>query len=66
MDLILMIYKILNGVRQGAVLSPVLFSIYFDKLIHALKAAKYGCYIGFCFVGVLAYADDLVLLEPRL
>jgi hypothetical protein len=56
--------KVANGVRQGAVLSPVLFCIYFDELIHELEAAKYGCYIGFCFVGVLAYADDLVLLAP--
>jgi len=44
--------KILNGVRQGAVLSPVLFCIYFDEQMHALKSAKYGCYIGFCFIGV--------------
>jgi len=56
--------KILNGVRQGAVMSSVLFCIYFDELIHALKSAKYGCDIGFCFVGVLTYADDLVLLAP--
>ena len=53
---------VVNGVRQGAVLSPVLFCIYFDELINELQTAKYGCYIGFCFVGVLAYADDLVLL----
>jgi len=56
--------KILNGVRKGAVLSPVLFCIYFDELIHALKSAKCGCYIGFCFFGVLGYAYDLVLLVP--
>ena len=56
--------RVVNGVRQGAVLSPVLFCIYFDELIHELETAKYGCYIGFCFVGVLAYADDLVLLAP--
>ena len=55
---------VVNGVRQGAVLSPVLFCIYFDELINKLEKAKYGCYIGFCFVGVLAYADDLVLLAP--
>jgi len=47
-----MILRYINGVRLGAVLSPVLFCIYFDKLIHALESAKYGCYIGFCFVGV--------------
>jgi len=46
--------KILIGVRQGAVLSPVLLCIYFYELIHALESAKYVCCIGFCFVGVLA------------
>ena len=56
--------KVLNGVRQGAVLSPVLFCIYFDELIHELESAKFGCHIGLWFVGVLAYADDLVLLAP--
>jgi len=76
MELILMIlrylvvfvrvqYWVLSGVRQGAVLSPVLFCILFWWTnIHALKSAKYGWYIGFCFVGVVAYADDLVLLAP--
>jgi Reverse transcriptase (RNA-dependent DNA polymerase) len=57
-------FKIRNGVRQGAVLSPVLFCIYFDELLHALESARCGCYIGFCFVGVLAHADALVLLAP--
>ena len=56
--------KVLNGVRQGAVLSPVLFCIYFDELIHELESAKFGCHIGLWFVGALAYADDLVLLAP--
>jgi len=32
--------KILNGVRQGAVLNPVLFCTYFDELIHAFESAK--------------------------
>jgi Reverse transcriptase (RNA-dependent DNA polymerase) len=57
-------FKIRNGVRQGSVLSPVLFCIYFDELLHALESARCGCYIGCCFVGVLAYADDLVRLAP--
>lgn len=57
-------FRIRNGVRQGAVLSPVLFCIYFDELIQALVIAKYGCYIGLYYVGALAYADDIVLLAP--
>ena len=53
-----------NGVKQGGVLSPVLFCVYLDELLHALSEAKVGCYIGDIFVGALAYADDLVLTAP--
>jgi Reverse transcriptase (RNA-dependent DNA polymerase) len=51
-------YKLLAGVRQGGVLSPVLFSVYVDELLN--KFNKSGC----CFMGLtvsaLMYADDLV------
>ena len=57
-------FSILNGVKQGGVLSPILFCIYFDGLLHKLSNAGYGCYIGYMFVGALAYADDVVLLAP--
>ena len=53
-----------NGVKQGGVLSPVLFCVYLDELLLALSAAKVGCYVGSVFVGALAYADDLVLIAP--
>ena len=53
-----------NGVKQGGVLSPVLFCMYLDELLHALSAANVGCYVGDIFVGALAYADDLVLTAP--
>ena len=56
--------KVLNGVRQEAVPSPVLFCIYFDELQNELESAKFGCHIGLWYVGVLSYADDLVLLAP--
>ena len=35
--------------------------VYLDELLHALSAAKVGCYVGDIFVGGLAYADDIVL-----
>jgi len=34
-------------------LSPVLFCVYFDGLLHKLIDAGYGCYIGHVFAGVL-------------
>ena len=55
-------FGVSNGVRQGGVLSPVLFSVYMDGLLYKLKESGVGCYWGCPFVGGLCYADDLVLL----
>ena len=32
-----------NGVRQGAVLSPILFNVYMDELIALIKHDGLGC-----------------------
>ena len=53
-----------NGVKQGAVVSPVLFSVYMDVLLNRLSALNIGCRIGGQYVGALCYADDLTLLAP--
>ena len=47
-----------NGVKQGGVLSPILFTLYMDCLLERLKGANVGCHIGNTF----AYADDIILL----
>ena len=55
-----------NGVKQGGLLSPLLFAVYIDELLLQLQASGFGSYIGHYFVGALAYADDVTLLGPTL
>ena len=57
-------FSLVNGVKQGAVSSPVLFCVYIDDLLLVLSKAGIGCYIGSNFVGAVAYADDIVLVAP--
>ena len=57
-------FSVSNGVRQGGVLSPVLFTIYLDSLLDGLEGLGVGCHLDSCFVGALCYADDLILLAP--
>jgi hypothetical protein len=57
-------FSISNGVKQGGVLSPVLFTCYLNGLIENVKKSGYGCHVGDFFTGCVAYADDVVLLAP--
>ena len=59
-------YELSNRVKQGGVLSPILFNIYIDKLLLELKESGYGCHINNTFIGVLCYADDVTLLSTSI
>ena len=59
-------FSILNGVKQGAVLSAILFCVYIDDLIKELRRNRDGCWINNRYVGIIVYADDIVLLSPSL
>ena len=58
------LFPMINGTRQGSVLSPALFSIYMDEILICLRELGVGCYVGGVFMGAIGYADDLVLLAP--
>ena len=57
-------FKVHNGVRQGAVSSPVLFCVYINKLITLLRSSKVGCQLQGVYFGIWVYADDIILLSP--
>ena len=57
-------FSIRNEVRQGAVLSPILFCFYMDNLFNLLRDSRNGCWIMDYYAGVFGYADDLLLLCP--
>ena len=59
-------FTTMNGVRQGGVLSPILFAVYIDELLKRLETSGIGCYVGDEYLGVLGSADDLTLLAPTL
>ena len=52
--------QFVTGVRQGGVLSPVLFTV---DVISKLEASRYGCWVDGKYVGIIMYADDLLLIS---
>ncbi len=58
------VFRVENGVKQGGVLSPVLFTVYLDELMVRLSKSRAGCHIDSMFAGAYAYADDVILLSP--
>ena len=57
-------FNLSNGVKQGAVLSAILYCFYVNDLFKILRKKKSGCSIQGYFLGILGYADDNLLLAP--
>ena len=57
-------FSVSNGVRQGGILSPRFFNIYFEDLSEQLNALNIGCIAKHMLINHLMYADDLVLISP--
>ena len=47
-----------NRVKQGGIISPILFNIYMDDLSMHLNSSGIGGYLGTAFINHLYYADD--------
>ena len=59
-------FSMSNGVKQGAVLAPLHFTVYFDKFFKRLKAFGIGCHVGKMYAEAFGCADDVVFLAPSL
>ncbi len=51
-------FGVVNGVKQGGVLSPLLFPVYIDGLLFRLEETGVGCHMGIRFIGTLAFAHS--------
>ena len=60
------IFSISNGVKQGGVISPVMFNLYLDNVLISLKQPGLGCHINGTYMGALGYADGITLTCPSL
>ena len=58
------LFPIVNGTRQGSILSPALFALYVDELLVELRRLGIGCKVANVFMGAVGFCDDILLLAP--
>ena len=57
-------FTLTNGVKQGGVLSAILYCFYCNDLFKYLREGSSGCWINGHYMGILGYSDDNILLAP--
>ena len=55
-----------NGVKQGGVRSPILFTLYINGFLERLKSSGLGCHIGRMCAGAFGYAVDIAIATPSI
>ena len=56
-------FNVRSGLKQGCVLSTLLFNLYINNLSDVLSKLNKGILINECYINHLFYADDLVLIS---
>ena len=57
-------YPLTNGVRQGGVISVILYCFYDNKLFSSLRNRGFGCCLNGYYHGIFGFCDDNLLLAP--
>ena len=57
-------FPIQNGVKQGGVVSPLMFTLVLESVVDKVTKSKLGCYVGSKCVSILVFADDILILSP--
>ena len=56
-------FTVANGVKQGGIISPILFNVYMNDLRIALNNSCIEGNLGDAFLNHLCYADDTYLIS---
>ena len=56
-------FQVTNGVRQGGVLSPLLFNVYVNELSELLNKSGIGGNMGGTIINHMLYADDICIVS---
>ena len=59
-------FSVKNGVRQGAILSGILYCFYTNDLFSLLRSNTTGCWVNNVYMGIFGYSDDNFLVAPSL
>ena len=57
-------WLIMNGTRQGGILSPLIFNFYIAELLNDISECKIGCRLNNVQMNIMSYADDVMVLAP--
>ncbi len=58
-------FECTSGVRQGDILSTILFCVFINDLAQEIKSMNIGINIDNIKVAILLYADDIILLTDN-